>query len=64
VYQRLEDNVMSDAYKRSFDEGVTLARESILKPTSHAHLVLSAGLTTRRPTYQGWLQNLGRTLGQ
>ena len=64
VYQRLEDTVMSDAYKRSFDEGVALAREAVLTPTSHAHLVLSAGVSTRRPTYQGWLQNLGRTLGQ
>ena len=64
VYQRLEDSVMSTEYKRSFDEGVILAKDSILKPSSHAHLVLSAGYTKGRPTYKGWLQNLGRTLGQ
>jgi hypothetical protein len=64
VYQRLEDTVMADAYKRSFDEGVALARQAILKPANHAHVVLSAGRTAGRPTYQGWLQSLGRTLGQ
>jgi hypothetical protein len=64
VYQRLEDNVMADAYKRSFDEGVALARQAILRPNTHAHLILSAGRTAGRPTFQGWLQSLGRTLGQ
>ena len=34
VYQRLEDSVMSTEYKRSFDEGVILAKDSILKPSS------------------------------
>jgi hypothetical protein len=64
VYQRLEDSVMAAEYKRAFDEGVLLAKEAILKPSSHAHMVLSAGRTKGRPTYQGWLQNLGKTLGQ
>lgn len=64
VYQRLEDTVMADTYKRAFDEGVALARQAILKPANHAHLVLSAGRTTGRPTFQGWLESLGRTLGQ
>lgn len=64
VYQRLEDVAMADAYKRSFDEGVTLAIKSIMTPNSHAHLVLSAGRTTGRPTFNGWMQNLGKTLGQ
>ena len=64
VYQRLEDSVMASEYKRAFDEGVLLAKEAILKPSSHAHMVLSAGRTKGRPTYQGWLQNLGKTLGQ
>ena len=63
VYQRLEDTVMADTYKRAFDEGVALARASIMRPTSHAHMVLNAGRTKGRPTYKGWLQNLGRTLG-
>ena len=53
VYQRLEDVAMADAYKRSFDEGVTLAIKSIMIPNSHAHLVLSAGRTTGRPTFNG-----------
>lgn len=64
VYQRLEDVAMADAYKRSFDEGVTLAIKSIMIPNSHAHLVLSAGRTNGRPTFNGWMQNLGKTLGQ
>jgi len=64
VYQRLEDTVMADAYKRSFDEGVALAKQSILRPSNHAYVVLNAGRTANRPTYQGWLQRLGRTLGQ
>jgi hypothetical protein len=64
VYQRLEDTVMADTYKRAFDEGVALARQAILKPTNHAHLVLSAGRTAGRPTFNGWIQRLGRTLGQ
>ena len=64
VYQRLEDVAMADAYKRSFDEGVTLAIKSIMTPNSHAHLVLSAGRTNGRPTFNGWMQNLGKTLGQ
>lgn len=63
VYQRLEDTVMADTYKRAFDEGVALARAAVLQPTSHANLVLNAGRTAGRPTYKGWLQNLGRTLG-
>ena len=64
VYQRLEDVAMADVYKRSFDEGVMLAVKSITTPTSHAHLVLSAGRTNGRPTFNGWMQNLGKTLGQ
>lgn len=60
VYQRLEDAVMADAYKRSFDEGVALARTNIMKPTSHAHMVLSAGRTKGRPTFNGWIESLGR----
>jgi hypothetical protein len=64
VYQRLEDTVMAQEYKRSFDEGVSLARETISKPTSHAHLRLNAGQTSGRPTFNGWLQMMGKNLGQ
>jgi hypothetical protein len=64
VYQRLEDTVMAQEYKRSFDEGVSLARETIAKPTSHAHLRLNAGQTSGRPTFNGWLQMMGKNLGQ
>jgi len=64
VYQRLEDTVMAQEYKRSFDEGVSLARENIVKPTSHAHLRLNAGQTSGRPTFNGWLQMMGKNLGQ
>jgi len=64
VYQQLEDAQMSAVYKQSFDEGVALAANNIQKPTSHGPLIMSHGATTGRPTYKGWLQNLGRTLGQ
>lgn len=64
VYQRLEDSAMADMYKRSFDEGVMLAAKSIKIPNSHANLVLSAGRTSGRPTFNGWMQSLGKNLGQ
>lgn len=62
IYQRLEDTGMSAEYKRAFDEGVALARNAEIKPVSHAHLVLSHGQTRGRPTFKGWMQDLGRTL--
>jgi len=62
VYQRLEDAAMAGEYKRSFDEGVQLARAAIMKPTSHAHMRLSSGKTTGRPTFNGWMLNMGRNL--
>lgn len=64
IYQRLEDSAMAAVYKQSFDEGVALARAQINKPTSHGHLIMSHGQTKGRPTYKGWLQQLGKTLGQ
>lgn len=64
IYQRLEDSVMAAEYKRSFDEGVALAVQNIQKPTSHAHLRLNAGQTSGRPTFNGWLQMMGKNLGQ
>ena len=62
VYQRLEDTLMAGEYKRSFDEGVTLAAANISKPTSHANLRLNAGQTSGRPTYNGWLQTMAKNL--
>ena len=62
VYQRLEDTLMANEYKRSFDEGVTLASANINKPNSHANLRLSAGQTSGRPTYNGWLQTMAKNL--
>lgn len=64
VYQRLEDSAMAAVYKQSFDEGVSLARNNIMKPVSHGHLIMAHGQTKGRPTYKGWLQQIGRTLGQ
>jgi hypothetical protein len=62
VYQRLEDTVMAQEYKRAFDEGVVLAKENIMKPSSHGHLRLSQGQTSGRPTFQGWMLNMGKDL--
>jgi hypothetical protein len=64
VYQRLEDTLMSQEYKRSFDEGVALAVSNIQKPVSHGHLRLSAGQTSGRPTFNGWMQMMGKNLSQ
>ena len=64
VYQRLEDTLMSNEYKRSFDEAVTLAATNITKPSSHANLRLNAGQTSGRPTFNGWMQMMGKNLGQ
>jgi len=64
IYQRLEDSAMAAVYKQSFDEGVALARAQIKKPVSHGHLIMAHGQTKGRPTYKGWLEQLGKTLGQ
>lgn len=64
IYQRLEDTVMAAEYKRSFDEAVLLASKNIQKPSSHAHMVLSAGQTKNRPTFNGWMQTMGKNLSQ
>jgi hypothetical protein len=62
VYQRLEDTLMAGEYKRSFDEGVTLASANLSKPTSHANLRLNAGQTSGRPTFNGYLQTMAKNL--
>lgn len=62
IYQRLEDTVMSAEYKKSFDEAVVLAAKNIQKPSSHAHMRLSAGQTKGRPTFSGWMQSMGKNL--
>jgi hypothetical protein len=64
VYQQLEDAALASVYKQSFDEGVALATKNIQTPTSHTPLVLSGGKTNGRPTFKGWMQNMGRNLGQ
>jgi len=63
VYQRLEDAQMAAVYKQSFDEGVSLARNNIMKPTSHGQLIMAHGQTKGRPTFDGWINKLGRSLG-
>ena len=63
VYQRLEDSTMAAEYKAAFTEGVVLAKENLLKPNSHAHLRLSQGQTSGRPTFQGWMLKMGQDLG-
>jgi hypothetical protein len=59
IYQQLEDAVMADTYKRSFDEGVGLAARNIVKPNSHTPMVLS-GSKTGNYSYRRWLQSHGR----
>jgi hypothetical protein len=64
IYQKLEDAQMAAVYKQAFDEGVQLARSNITKPSSHGQLVMAHGQTRGRPTHKGWLEQLGKTLGQ
>jgi hypothetical protein len=53
---------MANEYKRAFDEAVTLAPTNVTKPNSHANLRLSAGQTSGRPTFNGWMQTMGKNL--
>ena len=62
IYQKLEDAQMAAVYKQAFDEGVQLARANITKPTSHGQLVMAHGQTKGRPTFNGWVNRLGRQL--
>lgn len=64
IYQKLEDAQMAAVYKQAFDEGVQLARSSIMKPTSHGQLIMAHGQTRGRPTFNGWVNRLGRQLGE
>jgi hypothetical protein len=64
IYQKLEDAQMAAVYKQAFDEGVQLARSSIMKPASHGQLIMAHGQTRGRPTFNGWVNRLGRQLGE
>lgn len=63
IYQKLEDAQMAAVYKQAFDEGVQLARANATKPTSHGQLVFAHGQTSGRPSFNGWLNKLGRQIG-
>lgn len=63
VYQRLEDAQMAAVYKQAFDEGVQLARQNVTKPFSHGQLIMAHGQTSGRPSFNGWVNRLGRQLG-
>lgn len=56
VYQQLEDAAMADVYKRSFDEGVSLAIKNATIPTSHNPLRLTSGKTKSAMSFNRWLQ--------
>lgn len=64
IYQKLEDAQMAAVYKQAFDEGVALARQNITKPFSHGQLIMAHGQTKGRPTFNGWVNRLGRQLGE
>lgn len=63
IYQKLEDAQMAAVYKQAFDEGVSLARQNIMKPTSHGQLIMAHGQTKGRSSFDGYLNKLGRQLG-
>lgn len=60
VYKRQEDSEMSNVYKQSFDEAVSLARNDLMRPSSHRPMVLSKGAV--RPSGKYWLESLGRDM--
>ena len=62
AYKRQEDNQMSEMYKQSFDEAVSLAKMDIMRPPSHRPMIMSRGNV--RPNSKYWLESMGRTLGQ
>ena len=62
VYQRQEDIELANAYMRSFEEGVGLARRDLMKSSSAQPVIMSGG--RQYPTMRRWLQTLGATLGQ
>lgn len=62
AYKRQEDNEMTQMYKQSFDEAVSLAKQDIMRPPSHRPMIMSRGNV--RPNSKYWLESMGRTLGQ
>lgn len=62
AYERQEDAEMANVYKNSFSEAISIARKEIMRSSVHRPTILSRGV--QYPSYNGWLQNLGKTLGQ
>lgn len=62
AYKRQEDSEMTQMYKQSFDEAVSLARTEIMRTPSHRPMIMSRGAV--RPSSKYWLESMGRTLGQ
>lgn len=62
AYKRQEDSEMTQMYKQSFDEAVSLAKTEIMRTPSHRPMIMSRGAV--RPSSKYWLESMGRTLGQ
>ncbi len=62
AYKRQEDTEMSNVYKQSFDEAVSLARGELMRAPSHRAMIYNGGSARMNETY--WLQQLSRNLGQ
>lgn len=62
AYKRQEDSEMTQMYKQSFDEAVSLAKQDIMRPPSHRPMIMSRGNV--KPNSKYWLESMGRTLGQ
>ena len=62
TYERQEDAEMANVYKNSFAEAITIARKEIMRAPTHRPTILSRGVAY--PSYNRWLQQIGRTLGQ
>jgi len=61
AYKRQEDTELSAVYKQSFDEAVALARRELMRPESHRPMVMSSGRPG--PSFNYWLQSLGKQIG-
>jgi hypothetical protein len=62
AYKRQEDSEMTQMYKQSFDEAVSLAKTDLMRTPSHRPMIMSRGAV--RPSSKYWLESMGRTLGQ
>lgn len=61
VYMRQEDPELSSMNMQQFEQGVAIARDDLMKPSSAQPLIYCGG--SRQPTEKRWLESMYPTLG-